>query len=295
MERQRILEREQRWARPAAIAAILSAPLYIGAMFIDQGGEPPTLTALLRIGLQTERFRAIDSSDAELLLGAALRTVAFLLLAGALLYLFKAVEARGDRVRGAMVGFAFIGPVLLAVQGLLSTVTQISVASDFVAQASPGGDVFTLLEGLIDDSTGLEIASSLGFPAILGMVVAMVYFSLQAMRAGLLTRFLGTLGMAFGVGFVFIAPSLTLLMTVLWFMWLGLVFLDRTPGPRPPAWEVGVAIPWPRPGDEQPEPPAEALPEGVVEGEGAELGANGSGDRSARRERARKRKRKRRR
>lgn len=295
MERQRILEREQRWARPAAIAAILSAPLYIGAMFIDQGGEAPTLTALLRIGLQTDRFRAIDSTDPELIVGAALRTVAFLLLAGALLYLFKAVEARSERVSGAMIGFAFIGPILLAVQGVLATVAQTRVASDFVTQASPGGDVFTLLEDLIDNSTGLEIASSLAFPTILAMLVVMIYYSLQAMRVGLLTRFLGTLGMALGVAFVFIAPSLTLLMTVLWFMWLGLTFIDRTPGPRPPAWEAGVAIPWPRPGDEQPEPPAEALPEGVVEGEGTELGANGSDDHSARRERAQKRKRKRRR
>jgi hypothetical protein len=74
-------------------------------------------------------------------------------------------------------------------------------------------------------------------------------------------------------------------------LWLGLMFIDRIPGgPRPPAWEAGVAIPWPRPGDEPREPEDDAPEEdaeSVMQPEPQ--------DHSARRERARKRKRKRRR
>lgn len=289
MERQRILEREQRWARPAAVAAFLAAPLYIGSILIDQGGDVP------RSGLGTERYRVIEASGAETFISVVLRGLGFLFLAGALLYLFKATQARSERVGGVMVPFAFIGPVLLAVQGVVAAVAQRQVASDFVAQAGPGGDVFTLLDDLIDNSTALEIASGMLFPAILGMLVAMIYISLQAMRAGLLTRFMGTLGIALGVALVFIMPAVSLFVLCLWFAWLGLVFLDRTPGPRPPAWEAGVAIPWQRPGEEREEPPAEELPEGILEGEANEVSGNGQVDHSARRARARKRKRKRRR
>ena len=92
------------------------------------------------------------------------------------------------------------------------------------------------------------MGSSLLFPALLGMIVAMVYVPLQALRAGLLTRFFGTLGMALGVSLILLPPAPVLL--ALWFGYLGLLFVGRVPGGRPPAWEAGEAIPWPRPGEE---------------------------------------------
>jgi hypothetical protein len=220
-----------------------------------------------------------------------LRSLAFALMCVPLFYLFRAAAARSERVSGAMIGFAFIGPVLLAVQGAIAWVAQTNVASDFVAASGPGGDIYSLLDDLVEDSSAFDVASNLLFPAILGMLVAMIYVPLQAMRVGLLTRFFGTLGMALGAGMLFIAPAISLLTISIWFLWLGLMFIDKIPGgPRPPAWEAGVAIPWPRPGDEprEPEPESEEEDaESVMQPE--------QRDHSARRERARKRKRKRRR
>ena len=288
MGRQEILDRERRWARPAAVAAILAAPLYIVSVILDQGGDVPTS------GLDTERYRAIDASASELLASTVLRGLSFALLCVPLFFLFRAAQARSERVSGAMAGFAFIGPVLLAVQGAIAWVAQTQVASDFIAQAGPGGDIYSLLDDLVDESGAFDVASNLLFPAILGMLVAMIYIPLQAMRVGLLTRFFGTLGMALGAGMLFIVPAISLLTIAVWFLWLGLMFIDRIPGgPRPPAWEAGVAIPWPRPGDE-PKDIDEGEPDEVVEGEGEEL-MQPERDHSARRERARKRKRKRRR
>jgi hypothetical protein len=283
--RQEILDRERRWARPAAIAAIVAAPLYVASVILDQGGDVPTS------GLDTERYRAIDASASELLASTVLRGLAFALLCVPLFYLFRAAQARSERVSGAMIGFAFIGPVLLGVQGVIAWVAQTSVASDFVAASGPGGDTYSLLDDLVEDSSTFDVASNLLFPAILGMLVAMIYVPLQAMRVGLLTRFFGTLGMALGAGMLFIAPAISLLTISIWFLWLGLMFIDKIPGgPRPPAWEAGVAIPWPRPGDEPREP------EDDVEDENAESVMQPElRDHSARRERARKRKRKRRR
>jgi hypothetical protein len=283
--RQEILDRERRWARPAAIAAILTVPLYVASVILDQSGDVPTS------GLDTERYRAIDASASDLLASTVLRSLAFALMCVPLFYLFRAVQARSERVSGAMIGFAFIGPVLLGVQGAIAWVAQTSVASDFVAASGPGGDIYSLVDDLVEDSSTFDVASNLLFPAILGMLVAMIYVPLQAMRVGLLTRFFGTLGMALGAGMLFIAPAISLLTISIWFLWLGLMFIDRIPGgPRPPAWEAGVAIPWPRPGDAPREPEdaaEEADAESVMQSE--------QRDHSARRERARKRKRKRRR
>ena len=96
---------------------------------------------------------------------------------------------------------------------------------------------------------------------------------------GLLARFFGTLGMALGVSIILLPPGTLLLF--LWIGWLGLLFVGRVPGGRPPAWEAGEAIPWVRPGEEPAsERSAEAPPGGeAIEGEATE----GAGRRRVRR------------
>ncbi len=112
-------------------------------------------------------------------------------------------------------------------------------------------------------------------PGLLGLIVAMAYVSLQALRTGLLTRFVGSLGVGLGIAAIFI-PPLVLLPAVLWagFLgYLGLVFTDRAPGGRPPAWAAGEAIPWPRPGDEESAAPLPSRD--PIEGQAAEVPASG--------------------
>lgn len=285
MGRKQILERERRWATAAGYAAVLVAPLYIASLFI--------LTSTVTFGgLPTEQLRLAEENSSALLLSSAMNALAAALMCIPLLYLFKAAQARSERVSSAMVGFVFIGPLLLALRSLLSAISQDQIASEFVTQSAPGGDIYTLLDDLAEDSTIAEVAGSLFFPAVLGLVVAMVYTSLQAMRVGLLSRFFGTLGMALGGALVVIAPQLSLLAISIWMGWLGFLFLDRVPRGRPPAWEAGEAIPWPKPGVQ----PAEPTDPEVVEGDATEAFAAGesSADQSLRRERARKKKRKRR-
>ncbi|MQA74534.1 MAG: hypothetical protein GEU88_09385 [Solirubrobacterales bacterium] len=284
MNRDQIIERETRWAKRVGYAAIAIVPLYIGSIILDpQGGAVPLA------GLDTERFVAIDANSGGLLLSALARSLAFALMTVPLLYVFRAAQARSPRVSSPMIGFVFIGPILLAAQGLISWAAQVQVASDFVSRLGPGGDIYTLLDGLIDDSTMFDVAANLLFPAILGLIVAMVYVPLQAMRVGLMSRFFSTLGMALGASTLFIVPSLSLLALTLWFGWLGFTIIGRAPQGRPPAWDAGEAVPWPKPGEE----PAEQKGAAVVEGDAAEVFEQPH-DHSARRERAKKRKRKRR-
>jgi hypothetical protein len=66
---------------------------------------------------------------------------------------------------------------------------------------------------------------------------------LNAMRAGLLTRTMGILGM-FAGGFVVLSgPSQPLL--PLWTAFLAPLFLGRWIGGQPPAWKTGKEEPWP--------------------------------------------------
>jgi hypothetical protein len=120
---------------------------------------------------------------------------------------------------------------------------------------------------LTDESSGLSTGFSISFGGLLGLAVGILYTCLQAMRVGLLTRFFGSLGMALAVALVLLQllPGV-LLYTVA----VGLLILGRWPGGRPPAWESGRAIPWPRPGeqrDEQDEP----KDSDTIEGRGEEV------------------------
>ena len=121
----------------------------------------------------------------------------------------------------------------------------------------------------------------------LGFAFGVIYTTLWAMRTGLVTRFLGTFGMALGAIQILMQPLLLVL--VFWMAWLGAIFIDRLPRDRPRAWDSGEAEPWPKPG-EAPAKPRDEEAEGAM----AELEAPAENPHAGRRERAKKRKRKRR-
>ena len=76
------------------------------------------------------------------------------------------------------------------------------------------------------------------------------------MRTGFLSRFWGSLGMVAGIAFL-LGPLF--LVTLVFFVYFGLLALGIVPGGRPPAWEAGEAVPWPTPGEKAAE---ELEPEG---------------------------------
>jgi hypothetical protein len=365
--RERIIERERRWAVPAAIAAVLALVFYLASFIIDQSANLTTGAS------EAAQLRSIHDHSGTVLLASIARAAAFLLVPVPLLYLFRAAQARNPRVHAAMAGFIFIGPLLFAVQGVVQAAGAGQAADDFVKQAPseksrsfaefqkqlkgepnsidkvtiytarnqlevepktgpfysvssyperaqsglagdlasakvdhetdtdsgssagsrelPGGDA--LATHLTDNSGAIQVSQGILFPAVLGLVVMMIYVPLQAQRVGLLSRFFGSLGMALGASMILILP-VALLAALLWIGWLGLLFVGRVPGGRPPAWEAGKAIPWPRPGEQA--APATSGAGEAIEGEGTEVaGATDPSSGSERRAGAKKRKRKRRR
>lgn len=286
MNRARTLEWERQWALPAAMSAFAAAVLFVAGTVLSQKGPiaPSTTTELLR-----------DFQDASgsLLVAAVLNALSLALIAVPLFYLFQAASARSPKVRRGLVGVVIAGPLFLGAAELFQWIALNAASSDF---ATPGGGagipIGTYADDLIRDQTTFSIAQGLSFAGVLGFVVGTVYTSLWAMRVGLLTRFMGTIGMALAASLVLLAQAFSLLALMLWFVFLGMIILGKTPRRgRPPAWGAGEAIPWPKPGEE-PHAPAPD-PDETVDGTATELDSDANPN-SARRDRARKRKRKRR-
>ena len=251
-----IIDRERRLARPAAIAAFGVLVLIIAGVVVSTGAD------VSRGDDEAEFLRSYAADSGTLIFSAILQGIGFALAAFPLYYLFKAAEARSDRMRSGLIGIVVAGPIFLAIAIILQAFAYDSLATDFVAtdgaacigpDFETAGEIDTCVEDLIAGDSFYSVAGGLTLAGSLALVFGMIYTSLNAMRVGLLTRFLGTLGMAVGVASLFFGP----LFVVLYMIALGFLFLGISPGGKPPAWGAGEAIPWPAPGQQradQPEP-----------------------------------------
>ena len=277
--KEEVLERERRSLRPAGLAALFGVLLFAAGVVVQQVGLDQTDT-------DPERLIQFHEHGTQVLAGQILQGLGICMFAVPLYVLFKAADARAERVRGALVGFCLVGPILFGVATMLFSLGIRDAADNFVDQApaveqearqmpeagqtpdEAADDAREqLADDVLDDSGIAKAAASIQVPAILSFLFALVYTNLWAMRTGLMTRFWGSLGMALGVALILLG-SFGLLLTVLWFAVLGLRFIGVSRGGLPPAWAAGVAIPW-----EPPPMPAEREPTsgGDVEGSGREL------------------------
>jgi hypothetical protein len=233
------LEWERRWATPAALAALGAVVLVIAAIVVatQAVGNGNGDAALLR---------DVDQHRTAQMISSILQAIGVALLAAPLYYLFRAAQARSETMRGQLVGVVVAAPLFLAVLAILSGVSTLHAATDFIAKGviGTGDHANNVASDTISEAPLRPLAAGFGLGGQLGFVIGMFYTALHAMRTGLLTRFWGSLGMALGaVSFIFFQFAL------LWFVYLALLLLGRVPGGRPPAWESGEAVPWPSPGE----------------------------------------------
>ncbi|MDX6667046.1 MAG: hypothetical protein QOK04_426, partial [Solirubrobacteraceae bacterium] len=109
--------------------------------------------------------------------------------------------------------------------------------------ATHGAQTYPEAKRAIDNNV-LRAGQGLVLAGQLSLGFAFVMISLNAMRVGLLTRFMGVLGMI--VGALFVIPLGTLqIVQPFWLGALAALFAGRWPNGVPPAWSSGKAEPWP--------------------------------------------------
>jgi hypothetical protein len=132
----------------------------------------------------------------------------------------------------------------LGVAVLMTSIGRLSTISSFLDTKRTVGDAYdTSRDGVV------LYAGLLSFLGTVMVAVGVVLVALNAMRAGLLTRMLGYIGIASGAMMVFFALPIV---QVFWLGSVAFVLLGRWPGGDLPAWKTGDAVPWPTP--ERPPP-----------------------------------------
>jgi hypothetical protein len=162
-------------------------------------------------------------------------------VAATLSFLFGAVHARNPEVKPFMRMMAVGGAVVAALSGIVYATLIAVKADDFV---SHGSQTYEQANHLTH--SGLLLALPfIGQAAALLLAVGFVLVALNAMRVGLLTRFMGYLGIFTGVLVLFPIGSPVPVVQGFWLLALAYLFSGRWPNGVPPSWRSGRAEKWP--------------------------------------------------
>ena len=237
------LAKERRFGRIAAVAAVLSGlALYAGGIWSQ------SVYADAPDNNDPAELRYLDRHSGEILTSAIIQAVGMLLLAVVALHLYRATKARRPEEPFVVAFMGIYGPVALALVTVTRAIALGVIAGDFAGRSNQS-------LGAADDAfhdPALLIPQYIGISAVLGLAFWLMKGSLDAMRVGLLNRFMGVVGIALGPAFVLGFGSLIL---PLWLIALGALFAGYWPRGVPQAWASGEAQPWPgltRPPEDEP-------------------------------------------
>lgn len=223
-------ERSER-PRMAIVAAAAAVFTLLGSLVgrIAAGSPPDNLPAGMLFFHEHQTAQYVS---------AACSAIGALAIAVVLDFLYRAVRVRNPVVPWQIRPLPWVGGIGVAIFTLAS---QIALGINVEHFATEGSQTYEEARKAIEA----------GVPPLFGLVVqltlalAIVLISVNAMRVGLLTRFLGYLGVISGALFLLALVPIPIVQ-VYWLAALAALFLGRSiTGAIPPAWQSGEAIPWP--------------------------------------------------
>lgn len=231
-EQQLAFESRQR-GRQIAFAVAGGVLLMIASVIGLLGPHSPVSEETLN--LLTENHRAGYDIAATIL-----NSVAELSFGVTLWYLSRCTRSRTDKSLGYVPVLVVIGVVMAAVTDIVYVVGFTHIASEF---ATTGAQTYDEANRLQSNNL-ISICKILGQLAALLIAISFVVVSLQAMRIGLLPRFMGYVGML--AGFLFLFPlTVVPVVQLFWLLALAILFSGRWPDGLPEAWKTGRAMPLP--------------------------------------------------
>jgi hypothetical protein len=251
---QQQLDWEARHRFRAAFAAAIAAVAIFAGQILEQtlnAGAPslPLLDALQKLAqpgsVREQRSAQLPYAEylrdhaVELMAGRIVTAIGYFALAYALTFLAAAIRARRPQFAKWAFYLPVVSGVLFGVAWIAGGAGRLSDASQVIDGNGTIGSVQDLGQAGVSELAGVLLT-----PAALALTVALVLIALNGMRTGLLTRFMGALGIVVGVfQIIQVGASLPLVQTF-WLAGLAVLFAGRRPGGDPPAWRTGRAEPW---------------------------------------------------
>jgi hypothetical protein len=226
------LQYESRVRPRQAIIAGAAGVLLIGSAAVQLAG-PHTNVAEITLGLILEKKRlGLDVA------GALVQALGWLAVAWTLWFLFSATRARDAAAPRYIRYIALVGAPLAAI-GISGYIIGYGIqANDFT-----GAQTYPEANHLMSAPL-LAVFQVMDYGGELLLAVSFVLVSMQAMRVGLLPRFMGYLGIIAGILVLFVVTPVPIVQAY-WLVALGVLFAGRWPSGTPPAWQTGRVERWP--------------------------------------------------
>jgi hypothetical protein len=178
-----------------------------------------------------------------LIAGSVIKSIALVALTLVLLLLLDATRFRRPQTWAYARSLVLVGGIGLVVINIAHQIVgsvrahSFAVGHDFTSHAVEQA----LTKGAVN--VGSQYLDLL---AALALTTGMIVVSINAIRVGLLTRWMGVIGIFSGILILLPIGGATLeIVPSFWMVGMGILYLGRWPNGDPPAWAAGEARPWP--------------------------------------------------
>jgi hypothetical protein len=250
------------------IAATISGAPSVGVL----QGMAPALRGEARpaVSPRTAEVKFFSHHALPLIAGSVLVAIALGILVLGLLLLFDAARFRRPQTWAGARPLVLAGGITLAVVSVAHQVVGAIETHNFAV-----GHDFTnhAVDNALTKGTPYVVIDYLDLIAGLALAGGLIVTALAAMRVGLLTRWMGILGVTSGIlVFLPVGGVSFEIIPAFWIVMLGILFGGRWPNGDPPAWASGEARPWPSQAEMR-----EARQRGAGRPAAAAAGADGAG------------------
>ncbi len=208
-------------------------------------GLAPALSGVANpaVSPRTAQVKFISRHAFPLIAGGTLAAISFGVLTLILLVLLDATRFRRPETWPATRPLVLFGGIAVAVVSVGRQAASAIEAHGFVV-----GHDFSIhaAERALSTGTANVLADYLGLIATLTLTVGMIATLLNALRVGLIVRWMAIVGMFAAVLiFIPIGGSELEIVQSFWMAMMGILYVGKWPNGEPPAWAAGEARPWP--------------------------------------------------
>jgi hypothetical protein len=208
-------------------------------------GLGPALSGVANpaVSPRTPEVKFISEHAFALIAGSALAAIAIGALTLVLLTLLDATRFRRPQTWAAAYPLVLVGGIAVAIVSIGHQIASSIETHNFVVGANHSNQQ---VEHALTNGTANTIADYIDLLAGLALAAGMIGTMINALRVGLLPRWMAFLGM-FTALLIFLPIGGAELQVVpaFWIVMMGLLYMGRWPKGEPPAWAAGEARPWP--------------------------------------------------
>jgi hypothetical protein len=228
------------------ISAIIISETLNGAPTVGLlQGLAPALSGVANpaVSPRVPEVKFVSHHAFALIAGSALASAAVVLLTLILLLLVAATSFRRPQIWRPTRPLVLLGGIAVAVVSVGHQVVSAIETHNFVT----GHDFSNhAVEQALTSGTANAIVDYIDLLAGLALAAGMIATMINALRVGLLPRWMGMLGMFTGLLiFLPIGGAELQIVPAFWMVMMGILFIGKWPNGEPPAWAAGEARPWP--------------------------------------------------